>query len=321
MTGLAVKPFEGLDYRINPTTHVRIVGGADGRRVRGVAIVFDTLSEDLGFFREQIAPEAVDRTLREALDVRALVDHDPSKILGRTRAGTLRLDKTKQGLETLIDPPSTTAANDILESVRRGDVTGMSFAFKTLEDQWDLKTDPPTRTVLDMIISDVSIVTYPAYPSTEVAVRSLRTAQAAHPSTLEQRRSLLAMTVGRSLPGLELRGAIPSHSTATSDAAWDGPAAKANLSNDAGAALYRKAFAWVDSDEDPDVKSSYKGIHHEVSSASRVGAANIKACQSLIGILNGGRGGMNIPDADRQGVWNHVARHLRDAGLEPAPLS
>lgn len=148
---------------------------AENRRIRGTAIVFNSLSEVLGgIFREKIAPEAVDRTLRQALDVRALVDHDPSKILGRTKAGTLRLDKTQQGLQATIDPPNTSAANDILESIGRGDVTGMSFGFRTLEDKWDEKTDPPTRTILDMEVHDVSIVTYPAYPQTDVAVRSLQ---------------------------------------------------------------------------------------------------------------------------------------------------
>lgn len=152
---------------------IRLVDGRN-RQIRGMAIVFNQLSEELGFFREKIAPDAVDRTLRNGLDVRALVDHDPSKILGRTKAGTLRLDKTAQGLQVTIDPPDTTAARDILESIARGDVSGMSFGFRTLEDQWDQKTDPPTRTVLDMEMFDVSIVTYPAYPQTDVALRSLQ---------------------------------------------------------------------------------------------------------------------------------------------------
>jgi hypothetical protein len=75
----------------------------EGRQIRGYAIVFNELSEDLGGFREIIAPEAVDRRLREALDVRALVDHDTSKVLGRTAAGTLRLAKDSRGLRFEID--------------------------------------------------------------------------------------------------------------------------------------------------------------------------------------------------------------------------
>jgi len=119
---------------------------------------------------------------------------------------------------------------------------------------------------------------------------------------------------------LELRKAIGSHHTALSDKAWDGPKAKANLKNDENAVYYRKTFAWVDPDGDPDVKASYKFIHHEVSSDGTIGAANIRGCQASIAVLNGARGGTTIPDSDRKGVYNHVATHLRDGDIEPAEL-
>jgi len=142
----------------------------DTRKIRGHAIVFDSKSVNLGGFREIIRSEAVDRTIREALDVRAYVDHDSSKIIGRTRAGTLMLRKESRGLFVEIDPPNTTAGNDILESIRRGDVTGMSFGFRVLEDEWRDEEGEPVREVLDMTISEVSIVSNPAYPQTDVAV-------------------------------------------------------------------------------------------------------------------------------------------------------
>ena len=115
--------------------------------------------------------------------------------------------------------------------------------------------------------------------------------------------------------------AIKIHHTATSDATWDGPKNKANLNNDAEEAYYRKAFAWEDPEGDPKTKAAYKFIHHEVSADGTIGAANIKGCQSGIGVLNGAMGGANIPDGDRQGVWNHLAAHLKDAKVTPAELN
>lgn len=148
----------------------------DRRRIRGYAIVFDSLSHDLGGFREIIKPEAVERTIREALDVRALVDHDTGKVIGRTKAGTLMLRKDGHGLRIEIDPPDTTVGRDILESIRRGDITGMSFGFRTLDDEWHMEDGEPIREVTDMIIREVSIVAMPAYEATDVAVakRSLQ---------------------------------------------------------------------------------------------------------------------------------------------------
>jgi len=145
----------------------------DERRIRGTAIVFNSLSVNLGGFREIIKPEAVDRTFSEGLDVRALADHDPAKVLGRTRSGTLQLRKDKSGLQVVIEPdPEISYAKDIMRAVSRGDISGMSFGFRVLEDEWreDPETGAPIRDVLDMRISEVSIVSFPAYEATSVQV-------------------------------------------------------------------------------------------------------------------------------------------------------
>jgi HK97 family phage prohead protease len=118
----------------------------------------------------------------------------------------------------------------------------------------------------------------------------------------------------------EKRGAIPKHSTTTSTEAWDGPANEARLKTDQDYSYYRQAYAWRDPESPPENKGSYKFIHHEVSDDGDPGAANIKACQYSIAILNGARGGADIPDEDRQGVWNHAAAHLKSADVEPAEL-
>lgn len=114
--------------------------------------------------------------------------------------------------------------------------------------------------------------------------------------------------------------AIASHLTATSGASWDGPANEARL--DSSAASLRSAMAWLDPDGDPDAKASYAFVHHFVGADGDVGSASTVACSSAIGILNGGRGAGS--DArwwdSRSGIHAHLARHLRDADLEPPEL-
>jgi hypothetical protein len=117
--------------------------------------------------------------------------------------------------------------------------------------------------------------------------------------------------------GVARGGPIRSHHTETVDKSWAGSRAQTKLGDDPRA--LRAAHAWVDPDDDAGNKSAYKFIHHEVGRGG-VGAANVKACTSGIGVLNGGRGGSDIPASDRAGVYRHLATHLRDAGREPPPL-
>jgi HK97 family phage prohead protease len=115
-----------------------------------------------------------------------------------------------------------------------------------------------------------------------------------------------------------VKAAIGSHSTATTDGAWDGAEQWKRLENDD--AGLKGATAWKDPDGDPATKAAYRFIHHQVKGDGSVGAANVTACRTGIGVLNGGRSGTTIPDADRKGVYNHLAAHLRDAGAEPPEL-
>ena len=149
------------------------VRGDDGKkRIVGYAAVFNKLSEDLGGFREQIAPGAFDDAVKDGADVRALVDHDTAKPIGRTTNGTLRMEQNTKGLKVGIKPADTTAGRDITESIARGDVTGMSFAFRTLEDDWHIQDGQEVRTLRKVELFEVSPVTFPAYPDTSLAMRS-----------------------------------------------------------------------------------------------------------------------------------------------------
>ena len=146
---------------------------AEGKKIVGYAAKFMNRSQDLGGFVEQIDPQAFTRTLSEGADVRALIDHNPSLILGRTVSGTLRLATDSTGLLVEITPPDTTYARDLMVSLERGDVTQMSFAFVTKKDKWEKADGNNLRTLLDVDLHDVSAVTYPAYLDTEVGLRSL----------------------------------------------------------------------------------------------------------------------------------------------------
>jgi phage head maturation protease len=91
----------------------------------------------------------------------------------------LTLQRDARGLGVEILPPDTQVAHDVVESIRRRDLTGMSFAFKTIRDDWHMEGDMPIRSVLDMTIREVSIVTFPAYHSPVQRRRDYLTGQAA----------------------------------------------------------------------------------------------------------------------------------------------
>lgn len=116
----------------------------------------------------------------------------------------------------------------------------------------------------------------------------------------------------------EGKAAIPYRATATTDSAWNGPRTVAAIPTDASRTTLRQMFAYVDSDENPTSKSSYKFPHHVWDGG--VGDANIRACRAGIAALNGARGGTDIPESDRAGVYRHLRRHLDEAGIDAPEL-
>lgn len=145
----------------------------------GFPIVFGALSVDLGGFRERVSPGAVAMALGRKPDVIATVNHEDGQILGRTGAGTLRLEATERGLRAEIpELPDTSYVRDLRVLMARGDVHGMSFAFDCKAEEWGEELHDgqlwAVRTLNDITLHDVAIVTRPAYPATEVALRSLQ---------------------------------------------------------------------------------------------------------------------------------------------------
>jgi HK97 family phage prohead protease len=149
-----------------------------GLTVSGYAAVFDSPSEDLGGFIEEIKPGAFRKVLRSKPDVRFLINHDGIP-LARTTNGTLRLKEDTRGLKVEADLSDTQTSRDFATSLKRGDVDQMSFMFRVEPDgrEWFFPDDPDElarRVLYEMSeLYDVSGVTFPAYPATEIGVRGM----------------------------------------------------------------------------------------------------------------------------------------------------
>lgn len=162
-------------------THRTVMLRAQGDRrlIGGHAIVFNSISRNLGGFVEQIAPKAVNDSLGRGFPgVVARFNHDDNFILGTTAANTLRLQVDDVGLRYEVDPPQS--RQDIFELVERGDVQHSSFAFHSVQDEWGRSDQGyPLRTVHNLHLVDIAPVHSPAYPDATAAVGSPRYVQVA----------------------------------------------------------------------------------------------------------------------------------------------
>lgn len=168
---------------------LRMVG--DSNVAVGYGAVFNSLSEDLGGFREIIAPGAFDSVMND--DVRGLINHDPNLILGRTKSGTMRISVDATGLRYEIDMPSTSYANDIRESLSRGDITQSSFAFSIDGDDWAVSESGETIRTIKKVskLYDVSVVTYPAYPEAQAGIKRMMEFSATRQSCVNAEHELI----------------------------------------------------------------------------------------------------------------------------------
>lgn len=162
---------------------------AAGRKLEGYAASFGVEAR-LGSIVETIEPGAFRSSLGS--DVLALLDHDMGKVLGRTRSGTLRLSEDSRGLAFSLDLPDTAAGRDVLALAERGDLGGMSFGFTVPKggDRWTGNR----RSLVNVAIREISVVSaHPAYPDTEIALRSLQHVMAAD----RRRRALIIAEAGQ----------------------------------------------------------------------------------------------------------------------------
>ncbi len=172
------KPIEVRSEVSDLHIEVRSDEQTPSRTIVGYAAKFERWSEPImGWFKEQIARDAFSET--DVTDVIMCFNHDANAILARTISGTLRLSTDEVGLRFEFEAPQTTLGNDILELVRRGDISKCSFKFTVDKDSWryadkENKLEYDERTVEHISrLYDVSLVVYPAYKDTEASVREL----------------------------------------------------------------------------------------------------------------------------------------------------
>jgi HK97 family phage prohead protease len=144
----------------------------DGMTFTGYASVFNSSSEDLGGFREFVAPGAFKRSLQSRNEIKLLWNHDTNEPLASVRGGSLELVEDRYGLKVKARLPKTTRGKDVAELLRSKIIDSMSFGFNVIKDSWS--ENGSVRTLESVRLHEVSIVTFPAYSSTTATVRSMQ---------------------------------------------------------------------------------------------------------------------------------------------------
>ena len=165
-----------IEKRSLPIKEFRISDADNGGVVlEGHAAVFDSWSETLGGsfpFKEKVRRGAFIESIKTD-DIRALLNHDANYVLGRNSSGTLALTEDDTGLSVVINMPQTQWAKDLTVSVKRGDITQMSFGFTVIQDEWHEENGSDVRELIRVRLYDVSLVTFPAYTQTDAAIRGM----------------------------------------------------------------------------------------------------------------------------------------------------
>lgn len=203
-------------------------GQAGPGTLTGYAALYNSRSVPImGLFTETIAPGAFRNTLAANPDVRALWNHDSAIVLGRSKAGTLRMVEDAKGLRVEIDLPATQAGRDAAVSVERGDVSQMSFGFRVPKggDSWRTVDGGEERTLTEIDIhnGDVSPVAFPAYPETEIALTAR--------SAFEERSASLAAAADLARMDAALMDAQTPKDAAPAPEAGDAPGACGDCSH------------------------------------------------------------------------------------------
>lgn len=165
--------------------------GTQATIAEGYASVFNSRTNIGGWYEEEIAPGAFKESISQGKDVRCLFNHNWDYVLGRTKSKTLVLEEDSKGLKFEVTLPNTTFANNLKESMARGDINQCSFGFMVTGQEEDYTQDIPLIRVTNVDLWEVSIVPLPAYEDTEASVRSKRENE--NIETMQLRKKILKM--------------------------------------------------------------------------------------------------------------------------------
>jgi len=164
------------ELRYVVASELRATGSDKQPKIEGYSATFGTVT-DIGGFSEVIQRGAFKRTLADGDEVVALIDHNPSLLLGRRSAGTLTLEEDAKGLKFTVQLPDTSVARDAYANLKAGNLRECSFGFFVNGpdgEKWSQQPDGTMlRTLIDVTLYDVSIVTFPAYTNTSAAARNV----------------------------------------------------------------------------------------------------------------------------------------------------
>lgn len=279
-------------------------------RIRGHAAVFNSPT-DMGWFVEEVAPGFFANAIKTS-DVRMLFNHNPNYVLGRTKAGTLTLREDERGLYTENEMPDTQFAKDLAISMQRGDIDQMSFAWTTKKDKWEKMADGRSkRTLVEAEeIFDTSVVTYPAYEDTDVTV-----AKRSHDmwSSEDEQRGVIGFANHGDLPKIPEGESWDATEARERIAKWassdgSGDAEKINWGK------YKEGFAWFDTNALEDA-GSYKLPHHDIRGGQL--EHHWRGAAAAMGALLGARGGVRIPNSDKEAAYNHLRAEYSRYGKTP----
>ena len=224
------------------------------------------------------------KTLQEKKRFPLLWQHDPKEVIGHVFPTEDDKGLSIEG-QLILDVQRATEARALLQA---GALSGLSIGYETIKQE----NEEGARVIKEIKLWEVSVVTFPA-------------------NELAQVEDVKQVEVDEEdLESLELKKVIPykNYGNADEDTPWDAGAQV----READVETLKKICAWYDS-ENPDLKSSYKLPHHRASDLKAVW----RGVAAAMGALLGARGGVNIPDSDRKGVYNHLAKHYKDFEKEP----